>query len=180
MNTQRFLVLAAAGALSFGAHALSLSPGGAFVQGAVGDHATYSATAGVLWPWSWRRQTAGGEWTGITEAYVSYWNARGTTHRQSFTQVGLVPLVRYRFGHSRAGWFVEGGIGISATNKVYRTPEKEFSTAFNFVDVLGVGRSLDAQGRRELGLRVAHVSNAGIKEPNPGLNFLQLRYAMLF
>jgi lipid A 3-O-deacylase len=37
-----------------------------------------------------------------------------------------------------------------------------------------------APGRREaadLSLRLQHVSNAGIKEPNPGENFVQLRYA---
>jgi hypothetical protein len=31
-----------------------------------------------------------------------------------------------------------------------------------------------------VGLRLSHVSNAGIKEPNPGENFLQLRYARSF
>jgi len=48
------------------------------------------------------------------------------------------------------------------------------------VDVAGVGRSFGADRRRELSLRLSHSSNAGIKEPNPGETFLQLRYAVKF
>ena len=62
----------------------------------------------------------------------------------------------------------------------YRNHGKEFSTRFNFVDVFGVGRSLGADRRRELSVRVAHISNAKLKQPNPGENFLQLRYAVKF
>jgi hypothetical protein len=32
----------------------------------------------------------------------------------------------------------------------------------------------------EIALRVQHYSNGGIKQPNPGINFLQLRYAHRF
>jgi hypothetical protein len=32
----------------------------------------------------------------------------------------------------------------------------------------------------ELSLRLQHASNAGVKEPNPGVNFLLLRYAHAF
>ena len=34
--------------------------------------------------------------------------------------------------------------------------------------------------RHELALRLQHFSNAGIKHPNPGENFVQLRYAQGF
>lgn len=47
-------------------------------------------------------------------------------------------------------------------------------------DSLGLGVSLGAQRQHELLLRLQHVSNAGLKQPNPGLNFLQLRYALHF
>jgi lipid A 3-O-deacylase len=39
---------------------------------------------------------------------------------------------------------------------------------------------LGQQRQHELQLRLEHVSNAGIKEPNPGANFVQLRYALHF
>ena len=180
MKIRRSLVLVGAVLLAPGAHAVDLSPGGVFVQGGVAERATYTATAGVIWPWAWRRESRHGEVTGITEAFISHWNARGADGRHSLTQVGLLPMFRYRGDHGRSAWFVEGGIGISLMDQTYTTPTKQFSTRFNFVDVVGVGRSFGPQRGRELSLRVTHVSNAGIKKPNPGENLLQLRYAVLF
>ncbi len=176
MNTPRFVMLAGAAALSVGAHAMELSPGGFFVQGGVAEHATYIVTAGVVWPWSWRREIRNGELTGITEAFISHWSARGGDGRQSLTQLGLLPMLRYRGDRGRSDWFIEGGIGVSVMDQTY----KGFSTRFNFIDVIGVGRSFGPQQRRELSLRLSHESNGGIKKPNPGENLLQLRYAMMF
>jgi lipid A 3-O-deacylase len=180
MNTSRVLLLASAALLAFSAHAAELAPGGVFVQGGGGENGTYAVSAGLVWPWSWRREARNGVVTGITEAYVSHWNARGSDGRRSFTQLGLTPMFRYRGDHGRSPWFVEAGIGISVIDPVYTTDEKQFSTRFNFVDIAGVGRSFGPQGQRELSLRLSHVSNGGIKRPNPGENFLQLRYAVLF
>jgi lipid A 3-O-deacylase len=180
MNTPRLLILACAGVLSLGAQAIELLPGGAFVQGGVAEQGAYSATAGLLWPWAWKREALGGEFTGITEAYVSHWSGRGATQRKGFTQVGLVPMLRYRFSGGRSDWFVEAGIGVSGMDSLYRTRHKQFSGTFNFVDVISAGRSFGAQRHQELSLRVTHYSNAGIKKPNPGENFMQLRYAHMF
>jgi hypothetical protein len=44
----------------------------------------------------------------------------------------------------------------------------------------GAGAQLRPQRAHELSLRIQHSSNAGIKEPNPGENFLLLRYAHVF
>lgn len=122
----------------------------------------------------------GGELTAATEAFASHWSGRGAGEPVTFTQVGLVPLLRYRFSAGRSDWFMEAGIGIALTDRPYRTDQKQFSTRFNFVDMAGVGRSFGAQRRQEISLRIAHTSNANIKKPNPGQDFLQLRYAALF
>ena len=180
MNIRPVLVLALACALPLGAHAIEQLPRGVFVEGGIADHASCSATVGLVWPWSWRHEALGGELTAMTEAYVSHWSGRGVRQRDSFTQLGLVPLLRYRFGQGQSDWFIDAGIGISVMDAMYRTSDKQFSTRFNFVDVAGVGRSFGPQRRQELSLRVAHISNANIKKPNPGENFLQLRYAALF
>ena len=79
-----------------------------------------------------------------------------------------------------AAWFVEGGIGAVLANRRYSTPSKTFSTRWNFASHLGVGVRLGAQQQHEWLLRVQHVSNASLKKPNPGENFLQLRYALHF
>ena len=169
-----------AAALSVNVQAMDLTPRGAFVIAGAAARHTDSLTIGAIWPWAWRKQVGSGEVTAITEAYVSYWRARAAAGRQSFTQIGVVPIFRYRPEQGRSDWFGEAGIGVSTMDRLYNTPNKQFSTRFNFVDSIGVGRSFGAQRRHELGVRVVHVSNASIKRPNPGENFLQLRYAVMF
>lgn len=180
MNTPRILLSATVALVSFAAGAVDLRPTGAFVEAGVAKHSAYSVTAGVLWPWSWRRDFGHTELSGVTEAYVSQWSARGASERHGFTQLGLLPVVRMRLDGGSSPWFLEGGIGVSYMDNLYRSTNKEFSTRFNFMDVVGVGRSLGPDRRREVSLRFSHISNGGIKEPNPGENFLQLRYAFMF
>jgi hypothetical protein len=74
-------------------------------------------------------------------------------------------------------WFAEIGIGANVILPVYRSKEKRFSTTFNFGDHFAIGRQFGAQHQHELALRIQHFSNGGIDEPNPGENFLQLRYS---
>lgn len=160
--------------------AQGLRPAGYFVQAGVADHHVWNATAGLVWPWSWRSSALGGELGGLTEAYMSHWNAPGASGRRSFTQIGVVPVVRLRFDHGQSAWFAEAGIGVSAMGHHFVTPTKQLSSSFNFVDVLGVGRSFGADRKQELSLRLQHVSNGGFRSPNPGQNFVQLRYAAMF
>jgi lipid A 3-O-deacylase len=181
MDMKQLLIPISAATLSLAACGADLRPGGIFVEGGLAQQRSYSVTAGVLWPWSWRRDFARTEATGLTEAFVSNWSGRADTgERRGFTQLGLLPLVRLRLDGGHSPWFIEGGIGVSLMDRIYHTQNKEFSTKFNFVDVVGVGHSFGADRRRELSLRISHVSNAGIKNPNPGENFLQLRYAVMF
>ncbi|MES2937426.1 MAG: acyloxyacyl hydrolase [Pseudomonadota bacterium] len=185
MNPRQLLLGLAATALSIAAvfpcAAADLRPGQVFVQGGVGDKHTDSLTVGARWPWAWRTEFIGMEATAATEAFVSLWRAPefGGGH-QTYAQLGLVPMFRLRFDQGRSPWFAEGGIGITVTNAVYNTPERQFSTAGNFIDTLAVGRNFGADNAHELSLRIAHFSNASIKKPNPGLNFIQLRYGMKF
>jgi lipid A 3-O-deacylase len=181
MQLKKIMVPACAALLATGVHAADLSPSGYFIQGAVAERSAYSVSGGLVWPWAWRTTMAGGEFTAITEAFVSHWSARAVGGgRDSFIQVGVQPLLRYRFGEGRSDWFLEGGIGLTVTDKLYVTSSKTFSTRFNFADTLGVGMSFGNKRESELGLRITHYSNASIKRPNPGENFLQLRYAKTF
>jgi lipid A 3-O-deacylase len=179
MKFSRLSIAAFTFVMSCAAHAVDLVPRGAFIEGGISPAAGYSVTAGVTWPWAWRQRFGNLETTGLTEAYISHWSSRDPV-RESFTQVGLLPLVRLRPDQGRSAWFLEGGIGISVMDSIYHMRDKHFSTRFNFVDVIGVGRSFGADRRRELSLRFSHISNANIKKPNPGENFLQLRYAVAF
>ena len=180
MNIARSLLLAAgvAGLPSL-AHA-DWPAKGMFIEGAVAGRGTYSATVGALWPWGWKRDSWAGELSGISELWVSHWSARQVAGRESFSQVGIQPLLRLRFEGGASPWFMEGGVGLSYTDVMYHTQDKQFSTKFNFIDSIGAGRSFGEDRKREVSLRITHFSNASIKTPNPGENFLQLRYAIRF
>lgn len=170
----RLLAIACAAPLLV--HAAGWTPDGMFTEGGVAPSSSHNVTAGAMWTWDWRARFGNAEASALTEVYVSRWSARG----EVVTQAALVPLLRLRLDGGRSPWFMEGGIGVSMMDNFYRNHGKEFSTRFNFVDVFGVGRSLGADRRRELSVRVAHISNAKLKQPNPGENFLQLRYAVKF
>ena len=157
-----------------------LRPAGYFVQAGSGDGRVWSAAAGMTWPWAWKASLLGTEVGGLTEAYVSHWNAPSQRGRRGFTQIGLVPIFRFRLEQGRSPWYAEAGVGVSAMDHHFVTRDKQFTTSFNFVDVVGVGRSFGTAHSQEIGLRLQHVSNAGIRAPNPGQNFLQLRYSSAF
>jgi hypothetical protein len=149
-------------------------------EGGVSVHGTYTFTAGVAWPSRWQHVSHNGLWTASIETFVSYWSARLDGQRKGYTQVAIAPVVRYRFDHGRSDWFAEGGVGLSWLDDLYQRDHKRFSTRFNFHDTLGVGFNFGAHREHELSVRLTHVSNAGIKEPNPGENFIQLRYGRNF
>jgi lipid A 3-O-deacylase len=102
-----------------------------------------------------------------------YWDATyGTWQSNTGTlqDVGLTPTFRY--GHQYGGYF-DIGIGFHVLTETRISSDIEFSTKFQFGDHLGVGYRFD---RYDLSMRLQHLSNAGIKDPNPGINFLQLRF----
>lgn len=179
MHTRRITMLLAAALLATGARA-DLRPQGMFVQAGAGEDSARALSVGALWPWSWQRQVRGGRLEGITEAYVSRWSVKDGGRRAGFTHVGVVPLLRYRFEKGRSPWFVEAGIGLTYMDRTYRTSEKQFSTHFNFADVLGAGRNFGEGQRQEVSLRLTHFSNGGLKHPNPGMNLVRLRYGVMF
>ena len=174
MDRNHLFILVVALATTSGARA-DWMPDAVFVEVGASSSSSHSLTAGAQWSWAWQGSLGNTQATAYTEVFVSHWNAR-----DKVTLAGLLPMVRLRLRNGQSPWFMEGGIGATVSDSLYRNHGKAFSTRFNFVDVVGVGRSLDAQRTREVTLRLSHVSNANIKKPNPGENFVQLRYAVRF
>ena len=173
------LVLAAA-APSFAADGAAWwQPDTVFVQAGSGRHVA-SGGLGLTWDWGWRSQSAVGTVTGYTELGLGRWETRGRASDEGFSTVGVTPMLRLYPQGMDAGWFAEAGIGANAISPHYRNGTREFSTTFNFGDVLGVGRRFGRNNAHELVLRIEHFSNAGISHPTPGENFAQVRYAFRF
>ncbi len=104
--------------------------------------------------------------------WVFYWD--GTvgnwgSDTGSLQEFAITPTLRY--GRER-GLYADGGIGFHVVSEKRISSAITFSTKFQFGDHLGIGYRFE---RYDLSLRLQHLSNAGIRNPNPGVNFLELR-----
>lgn len=88
--------------------------------------------------------------------------------------VGVTPV--FRFERASGSPYFEAAIGFHAVSRLEFENNRETSTKFQFGDHLGVGI---LRGRYDFGLRLQHLSNGGIRNPNPGINFLIFRVQYL-
>jgi lipid A 3-O-deacylase len=159
----------------------AFKPSSAFAQ-AGSAHGTRTLTAGLTWDLPYRWTLGTGALGSYLEASYAYWNisSQDRAGLSQLSQLAVVPVLRWRPDDGASPWFAEAGVGLTATSSVYRTRQKSFSTSFNLGTHLAIGRSFGDRREHEIALRIEHFSNAGIKHPNPGENFIQLRYARRF
>jgi len=161
-------------------HADALVPEAIFLQAGSADHVdTFSI--GAIWKMPWERDLSIGRFATGIEAAAGEWQTHGQRHRSSpFAQFGFTPSLRFFPDAWHGRWFLEAGIGANVIAPAYHTDGKRFSTAFNFGDHIALGREFGPAHRQELALRIEHFSNAGIDHPNPGENFVQLRWVVRY
>jgi hypothetical protein len=110
------------------------------------------------------------------------WSDRAFQGSGELWEIAATPVFRLqRAMRTRAGlWpFVEAAIGahfISDTT----ISSREMSTNFHFGSHLGLGTRFGPEKRYDLVLRLQHLSNAGIREPNPGINVYLVRLGYRF
>jgi lipid A 3-O-deacylase len=157
----------------------TLTPSSVFAQVGIGDQHTQAYLAGASWDWAWRRQLGPGSVGGYFEGAFGRWTTHDDGIRSTAwpTQISVTPVLRFYPIGSLSHWFAELGVGANYIVPVFDSGRKRFSTEFNFGDHIAIGRQFGRQNRQELSLRVEHFSNAGIEHPNPGENFVQVRYA---
>lgn len=131
--------------------------------------------AGAQWKWqSQWLQTGNWHMGGYWDVQLGRWGGSG---KNSITDIGLTPVFRFQQTNpSSISPYVEGAIGFHLITRVRLEPERGFSSAFQFGDHIGAGARFGSRGRYDLSLRYQHVSNGGIKKPNNGINFTQLRF----
>jgi hypothetical protein len=159
-----------------------LRPDTVFTQFASGDE-TQSWSVGGQWDWrrQWRVTDSlrlGGRWE---IAVGRWWSEAGVDgeDRAWVTQFSLIPNLRLSSAYGD-GWYAQVGSGPSLLLPLYYSNERRFSTKFNFQSHLAVGYVAGIGGEHDFGVRIEHFSNAGIREPNPGVNLVSLRYTYRF
>jgi hypothetical protein len=152
-------------------------PGGVYVQPGAGERHVRALTAGFVGPWwNWKRNAVGLQFTGYWDVHLFQVQSRDQDGAQRKTlALGLTPVLRATSAPTGQGhWFIEAGVGIAFSAHRYASGDRRFSTRYNFTTSVGAGWA--SGWSHEVSLRLAHASNAGIRQPNPGENLLQLRY----
>jgi lipid A 3-O-deacylase len=148
---------AAAGALLlFSFSSAARSQDGVFVEAGYGDDSTSLLRAGITY--RWREQRVAGYW----EIGAGIWdNVEETT-----VDIGATPVFRLQ----RSQFYVEAGIGV---HLIHAHVSTEGNIALQFGSHAGVGVN---SGKYDFGLRLQHLSNGGLSSPNPGNNFMLVRF----
>jgi len=125
-----------------------------------------------------------GDWlvSGFWEASFANWQGHSDAgNNRNISDFGLTPAFRFQ-QKNPSGWapYVEGAIGFHLISPTQINTERRFSTAFQFGDHVGFGVRLGEHQQFDLGYRFQHVSNGGIKKPNSGINFNEVRFAYHF
>ena len=183
-STQKLVRSAVAAALLtsvFSAHAAG--PAGelfdsAAVEAGGGEHLqVLRLSAQRDWNQNWL-PTHGYHLSGYWDANVAFWRANRWLDERDNTKnlavIGLTPVFRFESDDKR-GLYGEAGIGVALFSSVYRNTHRQLSTAFEFADHVGVGYVFD--NKWDLGVRLQHYSNGGIKHPNGGVNLAVVKLA---
>jgi lipid A 3-O-deacylase len=104
----------------------------------------------------------------------AYENVQG--RNKNIAVIGFTPVLRYQ-SDSKLGLYGEIGVGVNLLSTLYKNEDKELSTAFQFGDHIGVGYTT---AKWDFGLRFQHYSNASIKSPNAGANWVVAKAAYRF
>jgi lipid A 3-O-deacylase len=134
---------------------------------------TYRLSLSQDWAKEWFRTTTG-RLTGYWDAGYTYWAAgdKGSAGHS----VAFSPVFAYEFSTRNENIipFIEAGIGVALFSSTH-VGEQDLGSSFNFEDRIGFGVKLPDHQR--VGIRATHYSNAGISEPNDGIESYALYYS---
>jgi hypothetical protein len=129
----------------------------------------------IQWNWDMRLYQ-GAEWNigSYWDLGLGHWRNNGFPGRnKDITEIGLTPVLRLQ-RNSLEGPYAELGLGLHVQSDS-TIGDKSMSTLVQFGSHLGAGYRFGVKRAFDLSYRYQHLSNAGIKKPNDGINFNQIR-----
>lgn len=141
-----------------------------------GDHV--GVTAAAIRTQAWKTWTRGERWsyTLAPEWQVGFWGAQKSNANESrIVDSSLTGVLTLRPRSSATSpYYLDIGFGIHLLSNTRIGDERNFGSSFQFGEFLGLGVEFGERRRYSLAARVQHVSNGGIKRPNPGVTFAQI------
>ncbi|CAD5107860.1 acyloxyacyl hydrolase [Zestomonas carbonaria] len=114
-----------------------------------------------------------GRLTGYWDAGYTYWEGDETASNHS---ISFSPVFVYEFAGETVRPYIEAGIGVALFSST-ELEDNDLGSSFQFEDRIGLGLRFSGQ---EVGLRAIHYSNAGLKQPNDGVETYTLHYRVSF
>ena len=143
----------------------ALAVDGVAVEVGRGDDRTNLLRIAMVDRWHKKAQPNPQEWrlAGFWEISAAVWDNR----EESTLDVGFTPVFRI----VRRSLYFEVAMGFHLVQSQISS-NRSFSSAFQFAEHLGAGF---IHGKYTFGVHLQHLSNGGITEPNPGINFVFAR-----
>lgn len=105
------------------------------------------------------------------EVNVANWRALSSRPSSQLMEFGVSPIFRLSYAGDHVTPFVEASVGLRVLSHTEIAGGHRMGSAFQFSDMIGVGVAFGKAQRLTIGYRFQHLSNGGIKDPNPGTNF---------
>ena len=115
-------------------------------------------------------QSDSGKLSGYWDAGYTYWESgHGSAGNNS---VSFTPVFVYEFAGQSVRPVIEAGIGVALFSSS-KVDGNKLGQTFQFEDRVGFGLRFSGQ---EVGVRAIHYSNAGLNDPNDGVESYSLYY----
>jgi hypothetical protein len=125
------------------------------------------------------------EWLGDVDLYwefsVNFWEFGADNQHDTNYALALSPVFSSQFATIANKYPLkwEFGIGVSLINDT-SFAGKDIGSHYQFEDRLGLVLEFGDNLKQSFAVRYMHYSNGGLNDKNPGMDFLNLSYAMHF
>jgi lipid A 3-O-deacylase len=139
-------------------------------------------TAAALRMPEWKAWSSGDRWRYALapEWQVGFWHPLQSGINETSVVDGSVTgvlTIRSR-STGMSPYYMDVGFGLHMLSHSRISDERNFGSSFQFGEFRGWGADFGERRAYSLAARVQHVSNGGIKKPNPGVTFMQ--FALMY
>lgn len=130
----------------------------------IGDDHRHPIENGWYWSRSW-------------EFNLSYWYLYKKIREREdhLLELGLTPNIRLEHAREWGRPYMEAGLGAHLLSKI-RIGGRNLGSSLQFGTHAGLGFRFGHNEQFDLAWRIEHISNAGLRAPNPGINFSMVRF----
>jgi len=141
---------------------------GIAIEAGHGDDSTALIRLSLADYWRKRDRQPSSHWrlAGYWEFTAGLWD----NTEESVAELAATPVFRFERGKA----YLEAAVGFHLVS-THISAHRTFSTAFQFGDHVGAGFRFGPGNRYDIGMRIQHLSNGGVRSPNPGINFFAMR-----